>query len=827
MMTTRRLLIGGLLVCILLLPQAARGSMPLYERMKRAVEQEIARTEVDQTVVPFLRLVFEEEWRLNDDDIRGILQGEGPRICATPDPEKPIDNLLSCFEIESRVQHLSHYETRIRSLGRTLQSTATSYELPISDLPGRSLKFAADLRAILNIWSAGTGSVKTTIDAPLIRTITGDPAIFQSLLTDIGEELETMDEEQRVAAVWRYQYGLRLIRNERAPRFPAPPIPPNSGPGTERQYQYKRWDDLEEVLQALWTEIQDDTFDPPLTSQETVYYTFTKELRDQSLPDNIIVWARLDGDAENGLPFSDVGLQWEVPIDPVLPSLKKDDDDDDIPILGGDYPPEPVTYVSTEATPVDGHGLCTSPVAARGYLCRPFEVIPSEERCPVDENATQEPNTIGLIHCTNTGSLRFTAAGPDVCREIGWKDSLPFDPNNNCRIALRCSDDCTPGAYAGGFTSLKNAQGVIEICANNQTEYANTYFLFHELAHAYAACNMPVGYDPMSDKTPEEQNAICCQREGEAYRAQCEMMEHDGVFHTPEGAPIRSSDGVTVNAQTCTEVAMNSACGEQQGFNGCFTSRTYSEEFKQLLVQTVRRNPKNVPASCEDAIDTDKMDERVRQLKEAAEVRDDVCKPGQVNVYKNRIGNNACYIGQCVEMSVELHRIAAGRTPATVQDQMAPWDDPQSATPLGNILLNPPTTQTQLPSYQPQRFMRELEIALCQLQGLPPRTPPILCAIDARRQLEFTRGFGIQTTEGLSQQMSEQSLSAEDLLDLAQGVGARLGTSLYGNYLRESNRSFAGILSMATELLEELKKVDFPTQMCPISPGMPPPVNQN
>lgn len=821
-MKTRRVLIGCTIASAMLLPHAALGAVPLYERMKQAIEEEIARTEVDETVVPFLRLVFEEDWRLEDEDVRGMLKGESPGVCGNPDPEKPIDNLLSCFEIEGRIQQLARYENRVRSFGRTLQATATSYELPISDLPGRSLKLAADLRAIINIWSAGTGSIKTKSDAPLIRTVTAEEETFRSSLSAVGNELNRLNKEQLTAAVWRYQYGFRLIRDERAPRFPAPIIPPNSGPGTERQYQYKRWDGVEAALQRVWEQIRDDTFDPPLSSRETVYYTFSRNLLEDTLPDNVIIWARLDGDEENDRPYGDVGLQWEVPIDPVLPSLKKEEEE--VPILGGEYPPEPVMEEEEndngEKLPADGRGLCTNPVSERGYLCRPFAVVPPEERCPTpEEDEERDPSAIDLIFCTNTGSLRYTAAGPDVCREITWQDDNAFDPRTRCRVVLSCGT-------CGGEGMVKQADGTIATCIEQSSGNA-TYDLFHSLAHAYQLCGEAPGFDPYANLTDEERNAACCQREGEAFRAQCALMERDGVFEDANGNPRVSPDGIPFNAETCAEALAHQACGESRGMHGCFVSRTYPPSFMQQLRQAASNNPLDVPASCSEAIDPEEMDERLRQLKEAVDARDDVCEPGQVDVYKNRIGNNACYIGQCVEMSQELHRIAAGQTPATAADPEAPWDDPQSGTPLGNVLLNPPTAQARLPSYRPQLFMREMEIALCQLQGLPPRTPPILCAIDARRQLAFARDLGVQSALGLSTQSSEQVLSAEDLLDLAQGVGARLGTNLYGNYLRESNRSFAGILNMANELLEELEKIDFPTEMCPISPGLPSPANQN
>jgi len=919
-MMNRRLLTAGLLLT-LLVPLHAFGAKPLYERMKEAVEEQIAREKFDEEIVPYLNAVYKEDWETTEDRIRDFLKGDAGKACN--DMEKA-DDLLSCEDLARRLDQLAEDETRIRTIGRLLQASASSYELPISDLPGRTTKLSADLRAILNIWSAGTGSVKSNINTPIIRSFSADPDIFEPLLTDIGETLETMDDEQMTAAIWRYQYGVRLILNEKSPRFPGPYQDAHSGPGTERQYLFKHWTDLEANLKAVWDTIKDDTFSPPLSANETVYYTFPKSLFESSLPDNVIVWARIDGDSAAGFPFGDVGLQWEVPLEPVLPSLIEEGGSSSSAkaILGGTYPDEPAFEQDEVMEPVDGRGLCTSPVNERGYLCRAFTVISPDERCPVVPGS--DPNEVELVYCTNPADgppqgpwccnaarnkcsqtatstqcvteggspsadvqgcaangcpvpvinpvfcclkdqgnrctetinsatcveqggspseteqgcvangcslpapkqQRFTAAGADVCREIKWKEPAPFDPNTQCKIALRCSNNCVPGVSASAVTGLKQADGTIEICVSEDTEFANTYLIFHELIHANQICSSPPGHNPTAG-TLDEKNAICCKREGEGYHAQCAMMERDGVFLNPDGSRITSSDGIPINAETCAEAWTNFACGAQQGYRGCFMSRTYTQPFMQKLIEAGDRNPKGVPALCSEASNTSGMDPRVKQFIELIESRDDVCRPGEVNLYRNRIGNNACYIGQCVEMSIEMHRIAAGQTPGSVGDQMAPWDAPETGTPLGNVLMNPPLTQGRLPSYRPELLMREMEAALCQLQGLPPRTPPILCAVDAQRQLEMTQQIGADTAMGLANQQQEQKASLQDLLDLSQGVGARAGTNMYGQYLRESNRSFAGILTMANELLEELDKIDFPTEMCPAGKDLPPPVTSN
>jgi hypothetical protein len=832
--------IAGIALTLLPLGAAAQQKT-LYQRIVEQVRDERAVQSVDEEVLTFVRLAVEdEEWNLTNDEIEEVVKGFGWKVCGDKPTEAIGESSAECTRMISTVNDIAKDQQEVRRLGRTLQSIATGYELPLSDLPDRALRLSADLQGILNIWSAGTGSIQTSRTPPVTRNITipeDDNADVNQedvgdLLDDLARELRDLTEEPRIAAVWRYSQGVRLIRDERSPRFIPPEFGSGADVGKEGQYLAWRWNDdddcdqsdnscIEKYLMDLWDMMQDLPVDPPLTSSETAYVLFPAQMLSQKMPDNIIVWVRLDGDSTNDYPFGDAGLQWSVPLEPVQPSLFFEDEDNDdelTPILGGEYPPELEGPGEDPDISPEGNMLCTGPGMLRGYLCRP---IPSkaEKKCP---NPRGTGNGIQLVTCTDTGSvaLRYTNASSDVCREISWKKSAPFDPQTQCKIAFRCSSNCAPGAQASAVTSLKKPDGTIEICMNHQTEFANTYLLYHELAHAYDLCDDPPGFAPFSGKTTEEQNELCCRREGEGYAAQCAMMERDGVFEDGNGNPI-VIDGIPMNTETCAEVWADFACGPQQGYKGCYTSRDYSDAFKNELIRIGKNNPKGLAASCSDAINPQKMDPRVEALKELVERRDDVCRPDEVTEYKNRIGNNLCYVGQCVEQSIEQHRMTPGRRPGTISDMAAPWNDPMTGSPLGNLLTSPVVSDDAFPIYQPYLLVRTLDGALCQSVGLPALSPSVLCLAEANRQLELTRESGLQTALGLLGQNLEQQENLHDLTDLARGIGARAGTEIYGNYLRNSTRSFADIIDMANTLLKQLKNVEFPTQMCPTDPGLP------
>ncbi len=805
---------------------ASSSSAPatLYERMKNNVVRAYESDKVEPEIANFVHAYMDTiNQNVTVDNVTDAVKIQDWNLCGTRSQSDPNLSVEGCNELGPRVRTLVKDENDVRKLGRTLQLVSTSYELPVSDLPSRSLQFSESMRGIVSIWSAGTGSIKTTLTGAIIRTQTVNASTMQPLLQQLADELNKLNDEQKIAAVWRYQYGVRLAQGNRAPDFPAPFLFPENAAGTEGQYLNKRWDgtngdpNVEQKLRAIWDSIQADTFTPPLGNKETVLYVFPKDMLKDTLPDNIIVWARNGADGPNSnQPLADVGLQWQIPLEPVLPSLSKDDGS---PILGGTYPPDPEQLISGTMQPIDGAGLCSDPTQQRGYLCRVFNGQGTTKLCP-DPRVPPDPKKINLITCTNTGSLRTTLAGPDVCRDINYATPTPFDPNTQCTVSIRCQANCVTGVDASAVTEDKNGQGVIPICINTG-DPTPTYLLMHELLHAYQKCQKPVGFNPYAGLNGSQKAAACCTVEGEAYRTECDMMEQDGVFKDANGNPILSSSGIPFTAETCAETFTNFACDKQQGFGGCFISRTYPRTFINELQTAITNNPNKVPTNCAKAIDLKTTDIRITNMITAVNQRQDVCAPGYVRAFPNRIGNNLCYIGQCVEESLELHRLVGAQSPATVGDESYPWDNPQTGSPLGNAVVNSPLTPGHLPFYQPELVVENMEQAICEQQGLPPLTPSILCSFNDAATLQHPLIDPIANAQRMVSGIQQERDSTNTALSMSLALGSRIGTSMYADYLHNASRSLADVIGTAVRLFKELTTLNFPTQMCPTDETLP------
>jgi len=759
---------------------------PLYDTVKKNIEEELQSKDVEETVAKFIAAIAKEkEWGITDKEVKDVVEGD-TGVCSKHETL----NGLGCFPILDEIKTAVAYENDVRLAGRRLQSIATSYELPVSEIPGRASTIMGDLNGIVNIWKAGTGSFTAQSSGTIPSVTIEDKETMQSLLQNLADSLEDLDEEERVAAVWKYQYGKRLIKGERAPSFAAPAIDTKECEKSERRFLCKRWEEVENALDAVWTELRlRYGTDPELP---VFYLAFPEDLMEE-LPDGIIVWARMDKDPEH--PAGDVGLQWKYAFQPVLPALV---DENDKPILGGNYPPAPKENETVSRNPsapaadekTEGSGLCSMSFALRGYLCRPV-VQTSAVGCPAPEDGDKD--AITLVGCAFQNLQNRTIAGPDVCSQIAWNSakkqnssaaggsSSSLNPSCGCTYSVSCQATC--GGEGDGSASLKDANGHISVCigTNPTIPIPRKYVLSHELAHVRQFCGLPPGAEPTATKEG------CCSYEHDAHSVECAELEGDGFF-----------SGTSFTVAECAAILANASCS-RFGANAC---APITKERTDALIKTVTREN---AGSCP-----------VPEQGKKVEMNMCPCTPETLSNYGNTVGNNLCFIGQCVEQSLETHRLTGGRTPAGVQDEAYPNDDPLAGSPLGNFLAAPTAGQPILPPYKPLQPVHEFEAALCALVGLPVSSPPALCAIAANRRTDSPLGDPLSTILSMAQLESQQRLTSADMAMLAESVGMRMGTDLYARNLRVMSKTLAEVIGVATKLLNEVKSIEFPTEMCPL-----------
>lgn len=772
----------------------------LYSRLLQFTRDEHSMEKAEVIVERFVTKVYPRKFLplFQDSDVDLSLAGSN-EVCRTDDPLNDPMEQFECPNFRTLAVRLVEKQAWLRQVVRDLQLSASSYEMGIDNYHGRIVRLQTRLPSIVQLWQGDTDIVQSPIAETKVRGY-----VYESNMTPLFNAVESeltglyddtadkKDRERFVAAVWRYRHGFKQVQqlsggcgNDKL------------GNGTELQFLSARFCTLEQKLEDVYNQVQTIIFDPPLKPHEMVM--FPVKIFDDL---QVYVWVRLD----------DVGLMWDVHLDPVLPSLdcsssrsyaQPNPPCQNEAILGGTYPNPP-------DDPPEGIGLCSHPFAKRGYLCRPPETI----RCPAPQGSTANPDDIHLVGCKAPimePPYRWTEAGPNICNEGGWRaetqglkngtDTPDRDPDLEPDQCSRCYVDTFCGQCGGqeGLTKRKELDGRIEVCLNAQDPAMSTYLYIHELVHAQQQCDGPSGSNIFRDEIVGSADG-CCATEYQAYLVQCDALGEDGVL---------SEVGITI--QMCAAALSNLSCG---GGSSCveLPPGTDSNQVYRDIADYVQANAADlgVAISCEDAVTN--PDARVKkQLNSLPQV----CSPTCETMYRNTIGNNACMIGQCVEESFERHRLIPGRMPITVQDEAFPWDSDSAEDPnYGEFLMLAPQLSMPLPPYRPALLARQMDNFFCQLNGLPMRIPPVLCSFDPLRQLRSpTKGFG-DFWEGLADQPYENESVRNLFEETASGIGTRVGIGLYRHYFDPALSALENIIQSASDLLRNMEDTEFPDEMC-------------
>lgn len=412
----------------------------LYYQILTHTRNELTIDTAEESVVEFVKNIFQGKGvTLNKEKINAALV-ENKNVLCEPESGTP-KTRTDCELLFHQIRAVATAEAQVRMLGRDLQAITAGYEFPIEGEVGRFLDLPLQYNSIISIWRTGTGSIGATATGS-VRTVVLDKDSVSGPLETLGARLRFLSDEERTAAVWRYRHGYQFIRGDHGPPiWPLPPVvpfhkesdpkDPQNGLDTERQHLFRRVEDIEKALEDIWNleaiqKIKDDpnAIDPPLKKGEIVLFVFPPKIVERTLPQNILVWARLEyadrtyaKDRKAPYTWGDIGLQWHIPIDPVAPSLIGFSSQK--PILGGQYPPNPID--NKTGKPLDGLGLCVHPTGRQGYLCRARTPL-GEEVC--QEEIEPEPDTIILARCSEkppSTDLKKTEEQL-VCPGISWRD---------------------------------------------------------------------------------------------------------------------------------------------------------------------------------------------------------------------------------------------------------------------------------------------------------------------------------------------------------------------------------------------------------------------
>lgn len=778
----------------------------------------------------------------------------------------------TCLLAQENIREMIDRNAWHRKLGRELQTIASGYEIGIDGYPGKHIDVISRMGSITHLWRAANDPFVQPILEELTRARpwpegledaieeTADGVVErlkQMIITWTpeggDEEDEKQDDTAMVAAVHRYRHGVQYVIDREGECEDAPDTPDNPA----NVWLERRWCELEDDLLALLDIIQMD--DVELGNDEHIIYP---SIVDED--ENIYVWIRSD----------DVGLQWYIPLEPVQAALYPPEYGDCLDggspaecylafetelVRGGNYPAklsganarislgiefdtDVFTVVaegdftlpngdpddgSVVTEPEEGDGICSHPFSKRGYLCRSIE----SENCNLSaeqEEALADSGTGGIVltGCQPESfidDIARKASGPNICSVGGWREEV--EENNvedtpekqpdmvpsecsQCAIDVVCAPEGCDGDTFKGFTAREKRNGVIEICVPEEAAVPgfSYYILMHELIHAQQMCGQSdlqtYEYAGSLEEDDEEKAAACCALEREAYFGMCKLMAAEGLLEQAK-IPI----------DQCANALANFSCDEDlsDDENVCTNDGIDPADVFAKILESVGdlSGELGVPATCSEALE----DPRAKAIYNSMPMS---CSPGCQAKYANTIGNNLCYAGQCLEETHEYARAHPGRMGLTAIDEDFPWDACEQPEPdIGNFAVPPALTGPTFPLYNPALVMQELDRALCQINGLPAKTPPIVCAFDPIKRLDLPPLTLGQSVEDLILQPEQYDTTGLGIQFAAQGIGARISGEMFANYLRPRARQFTDLLNMTYHLFNGVGDIAFPGTMCP------------
>ena len=809
----------AVLLAILIVPQQASSQM--YQYIHDISRKEFLLDKNTDKLDEFIlnKQVFDYDPSLKKQDVVDAFSYMDVDLC---DRRKE----FPCSKGEP-IRAVGRREEAIKTLARDLQMIVAGYEMPITDHIIQPMYLAPRYASIIGVMQSGN-------DWAMTPTVEKRP--FAMSWVDAKKKVKDanilglMGDSQRM---WsrRYQWGVLAVQRE-DPKFADCKAwemewdKRDKSKDTELTYLLARNCKLEEkLLEALAVakaelEAKEDYEDGQVVLSVPI-----------KISGDIFVW----------IYPNDIGTGLYMPYKPLFPKIVTNGN----PILGGRYAKPPIE-------PLPDDKMCAMPFSSQGYLCRPVDdaYCPSPEKEKPKTGPPPKPkNEIVLTACNPDqlkGVIRDAVMGIDACLVGGWRtnpvgyknedgeieppeDTPALDEDeithpyhcSNCAVDIYCDGEGDikgapdDGNCDKGFAiSLdKMANGVLYVCLPKE-DPGLSYLLLHELVHAQQKCDLP----PLTSINATKE--ACCSSEVPAYTAQCNALAEDGNLK-----------GTGVSVALCASVLSNMSClhladpdpkDSKKKLPPCsddgISIDKINEVLKILNDEVFDRNAAGRPTTCEEVIEESYATGKASKARTASQISSlpRVCSPECIAEYRNTIGNNMCYLAQCIEQSVEEQRMLPGRWTYVVEGQSFPWDAETKPDPLiGAVLPTPPLPFSRLPDYRPQRLAIELDLALCQQNGLPLQQIPIECAFKVIRQLAIAPTDLPMFSSSILKQTVQESSVTWGLQTSAPAIGTRVATELYKKYLSYAGKAFAELINNANSMFGGIANIEFPTLHCP------------
>ncbi|MFH0851787.1 MAG: hypothetical protein V1876_03490, partial [Candidatus Peregrinibacteria bacterium] len=274
-MTTSRPLLLGILILALTLSssasaQSSAGGYRLYERIRKATNQELKLEEVDDQVVTYVTRLMDQEKMIPEGKSAADME-ELVRAAF----EVQIDDFCEMYQTvfdgcPQAYQTIRDWGSDIldsRGLARDLLSIASGYETGVSGNAGELFTISEPLLNIRHIWRSNDDAILIPEVLTPVRAAPRPEALGDSLFDELGAALNDAGSD----AIWRYRYGITPLLGEGDCR---------DGGGDPELYNVttRRWCQVEEKLRAIRDTLPSDalTFSPPLQKGGVVLFPLRK-----------------------------------------------------------------------------------------------------------------------------------------------------------------------------------------------------------------------------------------------------------------------------------------------------------------------------------------------------------------------------------------------------------------------------------------------------------------------------------------------------------------------------------------------------------------------